>query len=231
MIKITNYGDRAEIYITGIVIDDTDANWLQKDENGKIIGYTYPAEIKAQLDSLSGLPILVRVSSDGGDVGAGIAIYNFLKEHNAKVVAHIDKWAASIASYICFAAEKIEMPSNVYMMIHNPKAAIFGSAMELRSTADWLDKLQNMLVDTYAQGDDSKKAYIQELMDKETWLTADECVELFGDKIELQEATELKAVACYSSIKSAPKALIADNNITCKIIKVLEGAYGYEKEG
>lgn len=242
MLKITNYGDRAEIYITGIVIDDTDANWLSR-EDGKIVGYTYPADIKAQLDSLRGLPIDVHIASDGGDVGAGIAIYNMLAGHDAPVVAYIDKWAASIASYIAMAASKIVMPSNTYMMIHNPQAGTFGDAKELRNTADWLEQLQDMLVRAYSNGEN--EATVREMMDKETWLTATECSELFGDKVEVVEPTELKAVACYSGLKTAPEALrgtttptpeqndATDENRGTRedILNILRRSWSYEEKG
>lgn len=237
MIKIKNLGERGEIEITGIVIDDTSANWLDM-EDGKIIGYVYPEAIKTQLDELKGKPIDVHIASDGGDVGAGIAIYNMLVNHDAPVTAYIDKWAASIASYICFAASKIIMPkTNSFMMIHNPKAGMFGDASELRSVADWLDKLQSMLAETYAKFSTKTVDEIKALMDKETWLTATECKDLFGDKIEVVDS-ELRAVACYSAIKSAPEALVKPvndaedvSNDVKNILDKLQRSFNYEEKG
>ena len=235
MIKIKNLGERGEIEITGIVIDDTDANWLDM-EDGKIIGYTYPDAIKTQLEELKGKPIDVHIASDGGDVGAGIAIYNMLVNHDAPVTAYIDKWAASIASYICFAANKIVMPKgSSFMMIHNPKAGMFGDASELRSVADWLEKLQTMLAETYAKFSTKTIDEIKSLMDKETWLTADECKELFGDKIDVVDGGELRAVACYSTIKSAPKEIVKpvnDHNIIVEnILQVIKRSFENEEKG
>lgn len=236
MIKIKNLGERGEIEITGIVIDDTDANWLDI-EDGKVIGYTYPEAIKTQLEELKGKPIDVHIASDGGDVGAGIAIYNMLISHDAPVTAYIDKWAASIASYICFSASKIVMPKgSSFMMIHNPKAGMFGDASELRSVADWLEKLQNMLAETYAKFSTKTIDEIKSLMDKETWLTADECKELFGDKIEVVDGGELRAVACYSAIKSAPKEIVKpvndhNNVIVENILQVIKRSFENEEKG
>ena len=236
MIKIKNLGERGEIEITGIVIDDTDANWLDF-EDGKVIGYIYPDAIKTQLEELKGKPIDVHIASDGGDVGAGIAIYNMLVNHNAPVTAYIDKWAASIASYICFSANKIVMPKgSSFMMIHNPKAGMFGDASELRSVADWLEKLQTMLAETYAKFSTKTIDEIKSLMDKETWLTADECKELFGDKIEVVDGGELRAVACYSAIKSAPKEIVKpvndhNNVIVENILQVIKRSFENEEKG
>ena len=75
--KIKNLGDKAEIYIYGTIIDDTDAKWMQ-DEDGSILGYQFPADIRQQLEEVKNLPLLVRISSYGGDVSAAVAIYNML---------------------------------------------------------------------------------------------------------------------------------------------------------
>lgn len=207
MIKIKNMADKAEIFLYGIIVDDTDANWLVQNEDGSI-GYQYPAEIKAQLDALKGIPITVHVASDGGNIAAGIAIFNMLKNHDAPVDIYVDSWAASIASFICFAGRKVYMPENTFMMIHNPAGGGFGEAEYLRSIADWLDKLKNMIADTYASHSEKSIDEIKALMDKETWLSAKEASELF-DIVELTASNEIQAVAEYkSSFKNAPKNLL-----------------------
>lgn len=209
-LKIVNYDEKGEIYITGIVIDDTDAEWLRRGDDG-VIGYTYPAAVKAELDALAGKPIDVHIASDGGTVAAGIAIFNMLKNHDAPVVAYIDAWAASIASMIAFAANKIMMPANTFLMIHNPSGCAFGEASYLRAVADWLDKLQEMIAQTYKShaNADVTIERIHELMDAETWLTAKEAAEMFDNVELLEKDTDLDAVACLSCEKSAPEAVSA----------------------
>ena len=201
MLNIKNYSDRAELYIYGDIITDTEASWLKKDEDGTL-GYQYPTKIKEQLDSLKGLPIDVHIASDGGDVAAGIAIYNLLATHDAPVTVYIDSWAASIASLIALAGQKLIMPENTFLMIHNPRAGAFGEADYLRSVADWLIKLKNMLAETYAKESGKDILEVQRLMDAETWFTAQEASEFFP-KVELVEATNIEAVA---SLKSKYKA-------------------------
>lgn len=235
-LKIVNYDEKGEIYITGIVIDDTDAEWLRRGDDG-VIGYTYPAAVKAELDALAGKPIDVHIASDGGNVAAGIAIFNMLKNHDAPVVAYIDAWAASIASVIAFAANKIMMPANTFLMIHNPSGGAFGEASYLRAVADWLDKLQEMIAQTYKShaNADVTIERIHELMDAETWLTAKEAAEMFDNVELLEKDTDLDAVACLSCNKNAPKAISSLERMrreaeeaaeTVKNIKkVLEEAY------
>ena len=240
MIKVTNYADRAEIYIYGIIIDDTDATLL--DMADVDTGYDWPSNIRKQLDELKGKPLDVHIASDGGNVAAGIAIYNLLKQHDAPVTVYIDSWAASIASVIALAGNTVKMPANTFMMVHNPSAFANGDSAYLRSVADWLDKLRDMIVNTYKEASSTLTVErIRELMDAETWFTAQEASELF-DKIELLPSNDLQAVACYkSAFKSAPeavnKATANDNGavnsdvdehknvINEEIIKVLQEAY------
>lgn len=209
-LKILNYADAAEIILHGNIIDDTDAEWLKlADDN--IIGYCYPAKVREALDELAGKPIDVHIASDGGNVAAGVAIYNMLKQHDAEVNVYIDAWAASIASVIAMAGNKIYMPENAFLMVHNPSGGAFGDASYLRAVADWLEKLRDMIAETYAKrslGND-KEAFL-DLMDKETWLTANEAADLFPDVVEIiEDDNMLEAVACFSSLKNAPEALNA----------------------
>ena len=90
--------------------------------------------------------INLRINSPGGSVTDGIAIYNLLKNHKAKVNTFVDGLAASMASVIAMAGDTITMPENALMMIHNPWGGAMGDADELRKTADVLDKMKTALV-------------------------------------------------------------------------------------
>ena len=210
MIKVKNLTTKGEIYIYGVIVDDTDAGWLRQNEDG-VIGYQWPADIKAQLDALKGLPIDVHIASDGGDVAAGIAIFNMLQQHDAPVTVYVDSWAASIASVIAFAGNKMVMPEDTFVMIHNPRGGGFGEPDYLRAVAEWLDKLKTMIAETYKKH--LKTDYdIDDAMDKETWLTARECFNLF-DNVELVESNNIEAVAqLRSGFENAPEALKAVND-------------------
>lgn len=209
-LKVANYGDSAEIVLHGNIIDDTDGEWLRlADDNA--IGYCYPAKVKEALDGLKGVPVDVHIASDGGNVAAGVAIYNMLRQHDAAVNVYVDAWAASIASLIAMSGNKIYMPSNAFMMIHNPVGGALGDASYLRAVAEWLDKLQSMLAETYAKrsGVKSVEDFLA-LMNDETWLTANEAKDLWPDAVEiLEDENAVEAVACFSSLKNAPKAVNA----------------------
>ena len=206
-LKVINYGDSGEIILHGNIIDDTDAEWLKLADDD-IIGYCYPAKVKEALDGLKGLPIDVHIASDGGNVAAGVVIHNMLAAHDAPVNVYIDAWAASIASLIAMVGNKIYMSDNCFIMIHNPVGGAVGDSHYLRAVAEWLDKLRNMLGETYAK---RSKKYSKDdflaLMDAETWLTAAECVDVFDNVEIIDDMNQLRAVACFSSLEHAPEAI------------------------
>lgn len=137
--------------------------------------------------------IAVRINSGGGDVFAGQAIHTMLKRHKAKVTVYIDGLAASIASIIAMAGDKIVMPRGSMMMIHNPWSSVWGGDAEaFRSAAEVLDKIRDALVEVYEARTGMGQDDIKALMDVETWMTATEAVEKgFADEIE--EAVPISA--------------------------------------
>lgn len=93
--------------------------------------------------------INLHINSPGGSVFEGIAIGNMLRQHKARVVAHVDALAASIASVIVASCDEVVMPENSMLMIHNPWTFSMGNAKELRKQADDLDKIAESSVVTY----------------------------------------------------------------------------------
>ena len=81
--------------------------------------------------------INVRISSGGGSIVEGNAIFNALKRHPAKIVTHIDSIAASMASVIAMAGDEVRMAANALFMIHNPWTASIGGAMCNQSAGTW----------------------------------------------------------------------------------------------
>lgn len=129
--------------------------------------------------------INVRINSPGGDVFAGQAIYSMLKRHNATVNVYVDGLAASIASLIAMAGDKVIMPENSMMMIHNPWSIALGNADEMRKQADTLDKVRDSMVPVYQEKTGLDADKIISIMSDETWLSASEAVEMgFADEIE-----------------------------------------------
>lgn len=125
----------------------------------------------------------VRINSPGGSVFDGTAIYNLLKNHNAEVTVYIDGLAASIASVIAMAGDKIVMAENALMMIHNPWSGVWGEADDMRKEAEVLDKIKDSIIATYVSRTGKTADELSAMMDEETWLDATEAVELgFADE-------------------------------------------------
>lgn len=118
--------------------------------------------------------IRMRINSRGGDVHEGMAIYNALNEHPARKEATIDGVAASMGSAIAMVADKITMPSNALMMIHNPTTVAIGESKDMRTAAELLDKVKTQLVDLYASRSGQKPKDVAAAMDATTWMTGAE---------------------------------------------------------
>lgn len=128
--------------------------------------------------------IVVRINSLGGLLFEGFAIYSALKASPRKVTTIIDGVAGSIASVIAMAGDRIIMAESAVMMIHKPSDGTYATAPELRAVADRLDMLQGQLVQVYAARTGMSPDEISPLLDAETWLTAQEALNLhFIDEI------------------------------------------------
>lgn len=117
----------------------------------------------------------VQMSSPGGDVFEGYAIYNLLKNTGKDITTVVVGLCASIATLIAAAGKKIVMNKTAQFMIHNPSiAGLSGDANELRNTADQLDKIKSLLIDVYHRKTGLPNDKLWEMYDNETWLTAAE---------------------------------------------------------
>lgn len=145
-----------------------------------------PKDFKANLDSLGDIQTLnIYINSNGGDVFAGQAIYSMLKRNTAQKNVYIDGLAASIASIIAMAGDKIIMPANAMMMIHNPWTMAMGNSHDFRKLADDMDKIRESMLSVYESKTGMKQEDIIPLLDSETWLTAQDAFDKgFCDEIE-----------------------------------------------
>jgi ATP-dependent Clp endopeptidase proteolytic subunit ClpP len=127
----------------------------------------------------------LRLNSVGGDVVQGNAIYNALRRHKGGLTVHIDGLAASMASVIASAAPRTLIADNGMMMLHNPWTVTMGDADDLRKEADLLDKIKKAMVTAYKRKSGKDTDEIVQMMDEETWLTAEQAVEAgLADAIE-----------------------------------------------
>lgn len=134
-------------------------------------------DFHAQLKALGEVSAIdLRINSPGGSITEGMAIHSILKRQEARVVAHVDGIAASMASVVAMAADEIVMADGSYMMIHNPLGMAVGDSEEMRELADLLDKMKGQLVNIYAARTSLPADEIAALMDADTWFTAGEAV-------------------------------------------------------
>ncbi|QHJ79157.1 MAG: hypothetical protein [Caudoviricetes sp.] len=155
--------------------------------------------------------VTVRINSGGGSVFTATAFHSLLVSSGKTINVVIDGLAASAATIIACAGTKVTMPVNALYMIHNPLVVLFGNAKEMREKADVLDKVRDTIVATYQQKTDLSAEKIIEMMDAETWLSAEEALELgFVDEImeTANIAATTKAVIEMSSntLKNIPES-------------------------
>ena len=167
-------------------------------------GFVSAKNIITQIKNLGDVKnITLRINSDGGDVFQALAIYNTLKEHKANITVKIDGIAASAASVIAMAGDKIIMPENTMLMLHNPAGGCFGEAEDMRALAEVLDKIRDSLVKAYVAKSKLKPEQVIDLMNAETYLTANEAKALnFCDEVteKLDIAARMRKITgCLSS--------------------------------
>ena len=131
------------------------------------------------IDELRGVTaktIALHINSPGGDVFDGIAIHNALRQHPATVNVTVDGIAASIASVIAMAGDRVEMAKGAMFMIHEPFAMTIGDAADHRKNAEALDKMAVTIAGIYAARAGGSVDYWRGLMAEETWFTDEESV-------------------------------------------------------
>ncbi len=158
---------------------------------------------KTALDDL-GEPnaITIHVNSQGGSVIEGIAIAGMIERHQAKVTALIEGGALSIASYIVMKADRVVMSNDAWLMIHNPMTAMQGDSVEFKKAANMMDRMASQLVDAYERRTGIDRDKIHQMMDDETWMTADEAIALgfVDEKTEPIETVQSLDVQAFRNV-------------------------------
>jgi ATP-dependent protease ClpP protease subunit len=161
-------GKPPEIYIYDtIVADEETAQWW----GGVSAEALVPAIRAIKADTVH-----LRINSPGGDVFAAQAICQAIRDTGAKVIAHIDGYAASAATVIATAADEVEIAPGAFYMIHNAWTWAMGNANDLTATAALLGKIDSTLAAQYSAKSGMAAADVRAAMDAETWYTADEAV-------------------------------------------------------
>ncbi|MGG1442101.1 head maturation protease, ClpP-related [Brevibacillus laterosporus] len=154
----------------------------------------YPRQFADDLRSLGNIKNLtVRLNSNGGDVFAATAIYTQLKAHQSNVTVIIDGVAASAATIIMSAADTVKAPSNALIMVHNPLFVLYGyyNTEDLSKMSGVLETVKDSILNSYVNKTSRDRKELSDMMDKETWLTAEEAKEQgFVDEIMFEESIE-----------------------------------------
>jgi len=176
----------AEIKLYGAVQEAR--RWFWDDESSDLI---VQSEVLDELEKLKDKKkITVRINSSGGDVFVAQALYTNLKNHKAKITVIIDGIAASAATIIAMAGDKIIIPTNAMMMIHDPMVGIMGyfNAEELEKKAIALEKVKKSIMNAYLSKVSIDEEELYKMMREESWLTADDCVEKgFADEVMFEK--------------------------------------------
>nr|WP_235549132.1 head maturation protease, ClpP-related [Paenibacillus sp. Root444D2] len=195
--------DQADIYFYGDIVSSSWDKWTDTD--------TAPEDVRSILDQISNVNQLnIYINSGGGSVFAGLAIYNMLKRHSANKTVYVDGLAASIASIIAMAGDKIVIPSNAFLMIHKPWNGMYGNANDFRKMAEDLDRIEegilNVYADNLAEGVDI--ATIKDMVNAETWLNGTEASKYFN--IEVTESNKMAACVSdnFKNYLNMPEALL-----------------------
>lgn len=160
------------LFLNGTIAEDS---WFDDDVT--------PQMFKEELMDGSG-NITVWINSPGGDCVAAAQIYNMLREYDGDVTVKIDGIAASAASVIAMAGDRVLMSPVSMMMIHNPMTIAFGDSGEMQRAIDMLAGVKDSIINAYEIKTGLSRVKLAHLMDSETWMDANKAIELgFADEI------------------------------------------------
>lgn len=195
--SLAQEGNTASINIYG---DITSWAWEK-------LGEISAVNLSKQLETMGDVEqINVYINSYGGEVAEGLAIYNALKRHKAKVTTYCDGFACSIASVVFMAGDERIMNEASLLMIHNAWTWASGNAAELRKQADDLEKITQASVEAYKAHSSLSEEEIKNLMDNETWILPEEALS-YGfatkiDKTEKEKASQNAFMKLFDIIKA-----------------------------
>lgn len=168
-------------------------------------------DLVKELAAIRAKVINVRINSNGGSVFEGLAIYNALIRHPARVVTHVDGIAASIASVLALAGAEVRIAKNAFMMIHNPHGMAMGNAADMRKMAETLETVGGSLLGIYRGRTGKSEAEVQAWMDAETWFNATDAKEAgFVDVVTKDQAVAASFdLSAFQHVPADVAALIA----------------------
>ena len=175
-------------------------NWIRDDGGGRVLRLEGPIDEesfwgdevtpKAFRDELYAEEgdVTVWINSPGGNVFAAAEIYTMIRDYPGKVTVKIDAIAASAASVVAMAGDRVMMSPVAMLMIHDPMTIAMGNAKTMEKAITTLNEVKESLINAYCAKTGLSRNKIAKLMSDETWLNAKKAVELgFADEIMFAE--------------------------------------------
>lgn len=185
-------------------ISETDAEIFIYDEIG-FFGVS-ASDFIGELRELKATAINLHINSPGGDVFDGVAIFNALHRHKARVTVSIDGIAASSASFIAMAGDEVVMAPHSQMMIHEASGLTIGDADDMRQMADILDKSSDNIASIYAEHTGGTVEEWRALMKVETWFSDVEAVAAgLADRVDGEDEEAVAARMATRASAQLPK--------------------------
>lgn len=185
----------ADIYIFGDIVDPmTKELWrLESDTSG--------LSLVSEVKDLDVEVINVHINSYGGVVSEGLAIYNTLKNHKAKVKTYCDGFACSAASVVFMAGDERVMNNASLLMIHNAWMTTSGNSAQLRKEADDLEIITQASAEAYKAYINIAEKELKALMDAETWITPESAVKWgFATSIASESSGQKAAASARNTL-------------------------------
>jgi ATP-dependent Clp endopeptidase proteolytic subunit ClpP len=199
------------------------------------IGYwgVTASDLIADLQKLDGKDLTVHVNSPGGEVFDGLAIYQALKSYGGDVTVIVDALAASAASFIAQAGDKVIMAPKATMMIHDGHSLAIGNAKDLRDTADLLDKASDNIASIYADRSGQPLEFWRDQMKAETWYTAQEAVDAgLADEVQGSPKAATNrfdlSVFAYAGRDKAPEPVLKSEAVPNAVKPVEEPEFEFD---
>ncbi len=183
--KVKNNTDTTDIYIFGNIVSDIDRDVLIEWLTGEKTLDTYPLDIQNVLKEAGTNQVNIHINSGGGDLFAGIAIANMLKQYKGQTVAYVDGLAASAAALVAFGCNRIVVPENAFLMIHRAIVTTQGNYDDLEEIKQTLEKFDNSITQHFlAKAKDGiTEDKIFEMLKNETWLSGREAQNYFNIEV------------------------------------------------
>lgn len=205
-----------KIEVKGQVVDDMTGDWYA------LFGMasTYPKQVNKILnDGDANEDVEVDIASPGGDVFSASEIYTALKNYQGNITVNVQGMAASAASVIAMAGDKVRMSPTAQMMIHKAWTIVQGNSDDLSHAANVMSKTDQSISNAYQQKTGKSQDELLDLMKNETWMTAKDAVNLgfadeimFKDKEDLQIANSALPLPNKEKIKQLMALISKQNN-------------------